>query len=197
MANDPEAGTAERLNELGHLAGGIGHHVINAFSAVVSNAEILRLTAGTPEAADPIQIADTIIQTSLEASSLARRLIDFTRPITSVGESRLDLQRVAEEAVEEWRARGVPGVEWVARAEPVPFVKGDASQLRAMLGHLFDNSIEAMRQGGGSVAISTGLDARGWVALEVRDTAGGMSAESRPAPSSPSTRPSRAISASG
>ena len=179
MAHDPSAATVERLNELGHLAGGIGHHVINAFSAVVSNAEILRLTAGTPDAADPIQVADTIIRTSVEASTVARRLIDFTRPITAVGESRLDLHRVVEEVVEAWRAEGRPGIEWVAKAEPVPSLKGDGPQLRAMLGHLILNSLEAMPQQGGSITITTGLDARGWVTLEVRDTAGGMAAESQ------------------
>jgi hypothetical protein len=28
----------EKLTDLGHLSGGVGHHVINAFSAIVSNA---------------------------------------------------------------------------------------------------------------------------------------------------------------
>src|SRR4051794_33373436 len=86
MASDTSADTIERLTGLGHLAGGIGHHVINAFSAIVSNAEILRLTAGEPDAADPLQLADTIIKTAVEASAVARRLIDYTRPITYIGE---------------------------------------------------------------------------------------------------------------
>lgn len=179
MAIDPAAETAERLTDLGHLAGGIGHHVINAFSAVVSNAEILRLTAGTPEAVDPIQVADTIIHTSVEASSVARRLIDFTRPITAIGESMLDLHQLVEAVVVEERAKGRHGIEWAAEAQPVPPIKGNPAQLRAMLGHLILNSLEAMPSAGGAITISTGLDSRGWVALEVRDTAGGMSAESQ------------------
>src|SRR4051794_32444328 len=40
----PDRGKAAvTVTELGHLASGVGHHVINAFAAVVSNAEILRL----------------------------------------------------------------------------------------------------------------------------------------------------------
>ena len=43
----------ERLNNLGHLSAGVGHHVINAFSAIVSNAELLRLNPPLPAAIDP------------------------------------------------------------------------------------------------------------------------------------------------
>ena len=37
-----EPDESERLKELGHLSAAVGHHVINAFSAVVSNAELIR-----------------------------------------------------------------------------------------------------------------------------------------------------------
>ncbi len=43
MAENVKPEAVERLNNLGHLASGVGHHVINAFSAIVSNAELLRL----------------------------------------------------------------------------------------------------------------------------------------------------------
>ncbi len=179
MAHDIAADTGERLLDLGHLSGGIGHHVINAFSAVVSNAEILRLTAGTPAAVDPVQVADTIIRTAVDAAAVARRLIDFTRPVTAIGEATVSLEQVVEGVIAEGRARELPGVSWEAQAMTVPRIKGDAEQLRSMLGHLILNSLEAMPESGGSITISTALDDRGWVCLEVRDTASGMSAESQ------------------
>src|ERR1700744_125217 len=80
--NDPDS-TIERLNNLGHLSAGVGHHVINAFSAIVSNAELLRLKPPIPAFIDPAMLADTIIRTALEASTVARRLIDYTRPVTT------------------------------------------------------------------------------------------------------------------
>ena len=43
-----EPDEAERLKELGHLSAAVGHHVINAFSAVVSNAELIRSHAKGP-----------------------------------------------------------------------------------------------------------------------------------------------------
>jgi len=57
MAHDEPAQALERLADLGHLSAGVGHHVINAFSAIVSNAEILRLSAQMPSSVDPMAIA--------------------------------------------------------------------------------------------------------------------------------------------
>src|SRR5690242_16770039 len=97
MAHDESPESAERLTDLGHLAAGIGHHVINAFSAIVSNAEILRLASQAKEPIDPETVADTIVKTAVEASSVARRLIDFTRPITTVGPNLVALDRLIED----------------------------------------------------------------------------------------------------
>ena len=177
MASDPSADTIERLTGLGHLASAIGHHVINAFSAIVSNAEILRLTAGEPDAADPIQTADTIIKSAVEASTVARRMIDYTRPITFIGEETVSLDALAALIVEEEREKERPGLEWHAEITPVPTIRGHADQLRSMFVHLFSNAIEAMPGAGGAITLAVGLDTRGWIALEVRDTGKGMAPE--------------------
>src|SRR3954468_11558704 len=84
MGNNEQDEAIERLNNLGHLAAGVGHHVINAFSAIVSNAELLRLNPPLISVADPSTLADTIVRTALDASTVARRLIDYTRPVTSI-----------------------------------------------------------------------------------------------------------------
>ena len=106
----------EKLTDLGHLSGGVGHHVINAFSAIVSNAELLRLKSPSKAGADPAALAETIIQTSLDAATVARRLIDFTRPLTTI-ESRdpagqivaLALDRLAEDSWPSRSRAGDPG----------------------------------------------------------------------------------------
>src|SRR3954453_11707171 len=83
MGNNEQDEAIERLNNLGHLSAGVGHHVINAFSAIVSNAELLRLKPPIPSVVDPGGLADTTARTSLDAATVARRLIDYTRPVTS------------------------------------------------------------------------------------------------------------------
>jgi signal transduction histidine kinase len=174
----PDRGKAvETVTELGHLASGVGHHVINAFSAVVSNAEILRLKLSVPDPPDPSVIADAIIRTSLEASAVARRLIDVTRPLTSVGAEELTLDRLIEAFVSSRPADPAGSVRWSADSSPVPPIAGNAGHLRTMLEHLTTNAVEAAGPGGVDVHLSTALDSRGWVTLEIRDTGRGMAPE--------------------
>ena len=166
--------STERLMDLAHLSSAIGHHVINAYSAIVSNAEILSLTANTSNPADPIAVADVIIRTAVDASGVARRLIDYTRPVTQTGKGTVALDELISEIVEEKRAGGRSPFSWVVEAGDVPEIRGDRDQLRAMLGNLVRNSEEAIAGSGGVITLSTSLDGRGWIALEVRDTGPGM-----------------------
>lgn len=177
--------TTERLNGLGHLSAGVGHHVINAFSAIVSNAELLRLNPPHPSVADPSALADTIVQTALEAATVARRLIDFTRPVTAIEPhqsasasepSTIALDRLAEEVIDEEKLNGRADVQWQKALATVPSIRGHAQQLRSMLRHLINNAYEAIPRGGSGalIALSTSTDARGWVVLELRDSGKGM-----------------------
>lgn len=166
-----------QLNALGQVAAGVGHHVINAFSAIVSNAEILRLTASMPDAADPVAVADLIVRTAIDASGVARRLIDLSRPATAHGEGLADMAAIVAALVEERRARSPAHVEWTALLAPVPPIHGHPAQLRSMLDHLATNAEEALRPGGGTIALSTAVDDRGWVVVEVKNDGVGMSPE--------------------
>jgi signal transduction histidine kinase len=181
MGNNDLDAAIERLNNLGHLSAGVGHHVINAFSAIVSNAELLRLNPPLPSVADPATLAEMIVKTALEASTVARRLIDFTRPVTSIDPnqaafepSTIALDRLAAEVVAEQRESGPPEIQWQTELSTIPTIQGHAIQLRAMLMHLIGNSYEAMPGRKGAIALSTSTDARGWVVLELRDSGLGM-----------------------
>jgi len=167
----------EALNDLGHLASGVGHHVINALSAIVSNAEILRLKLAMTAPVDPAALADMIISTALEAASVARRLIDYTRPITSIGEESVGLDRLVADYVESRRADWPDGVTWSTSLSPVPTIRGEAGHLRSMLDQFVANALESTVGPGLEMAFSTSLDSRGWVALEVRDSGQGMGPE--------------------
>src|SRR5262245_46648958 len=92
QARDQDAIAA--LPGLGHLASAVGHHVINAFSAIVSNAEVLRQLAQSPGSIDYQGAADTIIRSAVDASGVARRLIDYSRAPTAPGEASVALDRL-------------------------------------------------------------------------------------------------------
>lgn len=177
---------AERLKELGHLSAAVGHHVINAFSAVVSNAELIRSHSQGPnrDLGELTSMAAAIIENALGASHVPRRLIDFTRRFTSPGFDQkadpvvlIDLNELLRETAESQQAGGDPGVEWTLDLQPIPMIRGSASQIRSLLGYLIQNSREAMPRGRGKIAFSTQVDDRNWVILEVRDSGCGMTAE--------------------
>ncbi len=97
----------DRLIDLAHLSSAVGHYLINAFSASVSNAELIRSPA--THSGDPKEHADlatSIIETALTASQVARKLIDWARAAVALelrepdGEPRMvDLNQVIAEVV--------------------------------------------------------------------------------------------------
>jgi two-component system, NtrC family, sensor kinase len=181
MAGHETTDALERLINLGHLSSGVGHHVINGFSAIVSNAELLRLNPPVPSFADPKALADTIIKTALEAATVARRLIDYTRPVTSIEPARaafqpdtLELDKLVLDVIEAERATSRIGITWETDASPVPPIRGHETQLRSMLAHLLRNAREAIPPRGGTIGIGTSIDSRGWIVIELRDSGRGM-----------------------
>src|ERR1700684_95628 len=83
--NPPNSTDAETLNDLVYLCSSISHHVINAFSSIVSNAELIRAQAGgVSDPAELEQSGTAIVETALDASKVARKLIDWARRAASV-----------------------------------------------------------------------------------------------------------------
>lgn len=173
-----------RMIDLGHLSAGVGHHVINAFSAVVSNAELLRLDPPMPSLADPAILADTIIRTALEASTVARRLIDYIRPVTSIEPNQraglqpesLALDEFVTTYVERYESKGRPHIHWEMDLTPIRAIQSDPFQLRSMIDHFVDNAVESFAPQGGVIRLTTTTDRRGWNILEVQDNGKGMDA---------------------
>src|SRR5207237_1335821 len=119
---------AERLKELGHVAAAVGHSVINAFSAVVSNAELIRSHAKDPgcDVKELAALGAAIIENALSASHVPRRLIDWTRRVTSPGFDQagdppalIDLNQLIRETVESQRSMAGSRAEWVLSLNPI------------------------------------------------------------------------------
>jgi signal transduction histidine kinase len=103
------AGDDERLTELCHLTASVGHHLINAFSAVVSNAELLRSRgAAATDPAELESLARAIIGSALGAANVARRLIEHARRLAGIGTDQavrarqtVDLNQLIRELIEQ------------------------------------------------------------------------------------------------
>ena len=184
--NGVEPDEAERLKELGHLAAAVGHHVINAFSAVVSNAELIRSHAKSPncDLAELAALGSAIIENALGASHVPRRLIDWTRRFTSPGFDQtadpvvlLDLNELIRQTAELHQGPDGTGLRWVLNLNPIPMIRGSESQIRSMLGYLIQNAREAMPKGQGTMTVTTRVDPRNWVIMEIRDSGSGMTPE--------------------
>ena len=184
MVDDEEEVAIRRMIDVGHVSASVGHYLINAFSAVVSNAELLRLDPPMPSIADPVVIADTIIRASLDASTVARNLIDYLRPVTSIDPAQrpafqpdlLALDEFVGRYIEERQCKGGPSIQWELDLTPVGAIHADPTQLRTMLDHLVDNAVESFSPEGGVIRFSTTSDRRGWCVLEIQDDGQGMEA---------------------
>lgn len=193
---------ARKLGELAYLCSSVSHHVINAFSSIVSNAELIRAQSGG--SSDPTELersGTAIVDTALEASKVARKLIDWSRHAASIvgqtGSAELpavDLNRLIRERLEAEKNSAVGQIEWGLELGSIAPIPGDQGALSAMLGHLVQNAREALPDGVGSIEVSTSVDSRNWLVIAIRDTGCGMSPDVLKRATEPffSTKPDRA-----
>ena len=194
---------AKKLSELAYLCSSVSHHVINAFSSIVSNANSFARSAGGDSDATELERSGTaIVETALEASKVARKLIDWSRRAShDRGSDRtdaelpaVDLNQLIRERLEAEKSSAAGRVNWgldLGSISPIPVMP---SALSAMLGHLLQNAREALPDGVGTIDISTSVDSRNWLVIAIRDTGCGMSPEVLKRANEPffSTKPDRA-----
>src|SRR5271157_2517342 len=171
---------------LGHLSAAVGHLVINAFSTIVSQGEILRILNESP-VQQPREVAErieTLIRTALEASLVTRRLIelshdwtavDVDQPGSPVEEIRLD--QLLAEFVNAEKAELGPSASWILNLAPIPPVRGQVEPLLTMFRQFVRNAVESFPRGEGTITISSLTAPRNWLVVEIRDDGCGMSAE--------------------
>jgi nitrogen-specific signal transduction histidine kinase/ActR/RegA family two-component response regulator len=175
----------ERLRALGMMAGGIAHDFNNALTMVLGYGELL--LPWLREKASPRETAylDHMIDAAKDAATVVSRLRDFYRPAEN-NEVRVpvDLNAVVERVVSltspKWKGKcHADGVQIDVRMnlQDVPYVLGNASELREVLTNLIFNSVDAMPSGG-SILVSTHQAAEG-VVLSVTDTGSGMTESER------------------
>jgi PAS domain S-box-containing protein len=182
----------QKLESLGMLAGGIAHDFNNLLVGILSNADLALRGSDLPPrlrgVVEDIQLA------SLRASELTRQLLAYAGRNTLHFES-LSLPSLAREAASIIRSALAPGVTLELQLdEPLPPVRGDASQLTQVLMNLLTNAGDAVAEQGGSIRVRGGvmsaddprlargrvldaLDSGPHVWLSVRDDGVGMDEE--------------------
>ena len=166
----------DRERQLAHLASSVGHHVINAYSAIVSNAEILRYNTVEENSANLGSLTDVIINAAFQASAVARRMIDFTRPSTMPIDAVVDPMEIVRAAVEAQAPSTRGRVEWAVRPGPPREMPGDREQLEAMFSYLLLNAVEALPISGGTVTVRSMNERNDWATILIEDDGQGMDA---------------------
>jgi signal transduction histidine kinase/ActR/RegA family two-component response regulator len=182
---------AARMEATATLAAGVAHDFSNLMSGVMANCEVLRADVGDdPEALGSLE---TVVECATRASMLAQQLVAFARggryePAVVnlnelVGETlRLESHTLSPKVTVDRRL-----------AWDLQRIDADPTQLRQVISNLFRNAVEAIgTTESGRITVATwnvSADARPaaltdmpagpYVALMVRDTGPGISAETR------------------
>jgi GAF domain-containing protein/CheY-like chemotaxis protein len=170
---------AAKLRALGEMASGVAHDFNNILMAIVGRTQLLLRHV------DDAQLRrwlDGIERAALDGSESVRRIQEFTRVRRDQAFEAVDLNRVVEEALDvtqsRWRdepqSRGID-LQVATELEPVPFIGGDAAELREALTNLILNAVEAMPDGG-ILTVRTRAD-RDSVRVVVADTGIGLNEE--------------------
>ena len=165
----------ERLAAAGQTAAGFAHEVGTPLNLISGHVQLLQ-TNSPKESKDAERLQ--IITAQIERiERIVREMLDRTR----FGESEhlpLNLNELLQKtfgAIEPTLEENKVELK-IDLAENLPLISGDADRLQQVFLNLVNNALDAMRDGGGKLDISTTLNA-GKIVVEFADDGAGMSAE--------------------
>ncbi len=174
----------QKMESIARLAGGVAHDLNNLMTAVLGQAELLRLAL--PSDSPLADRADKIITSAMQASGLAQQLLAYARGgkyaprVINLNETVRDVIKLNERSIGH-------NVELEVDLEPDLWpIYADPSQMAQVVMNLIINAVEAMENGGrltvrtfnSSLDTPCGDISPGrYVILEVTDTGHGMDQE--------------------
>ena len=172
---------AEKLRALGEMASGVAHDFNNALAIILGNTQLLLYTTQDQDLKESLH---TIEKVARDSAQTVRRLQDFTRKKVHKEFYQLDVNAIIRDAIEitrpKWKdevqGRGA-SIEVVSDLGEVPWVDGNASELREVVTNLIFNAVEAMPKGG-KIEVKT-FQKKGGGCIRITDTGIGMVEEVR------------------
>lgn len=144
----------QKLESLGVLAGGIAHDFNNILLAILGNAELalMRLVPESPARSNLLQIE----KAAQRAADLAQQMLAYSGRGHFVIE-RLDINAMITEMSQILEVSiSKKAAMRVNLADNLPLFEGDATQIRQILMNLVINASDAIGDGNGVIAITTG-----------------------------------------
>jgi two-component system NtrC family sensor kinase len=171
---------AETLSSLGQMISGVAHELNNPLASIIWYAQLIRGTASGDEKL--VRRLEVLGREADRCRKIVENLLSFVRrrePERTVLSLNLVVERVVALLAYQLRVDGVR-IE-LELSQELPPVEGDAHQLEQMLVNLLTNAAHAIRESceSGSVTLSTRVEERDSVVLEIRDTGPGVPQELR------------------
>lgn len=173
---------AEKLRALGEMASGVAHDFNNVLAVILGNIQLLvhqldRLSLD--EIREQLKIIE---RSSKDGAETVRRIQEFTGVRRDKEFVSLPINDIIKEVTtitqprwkDQAQAKGVQ-ITLTTQLQDVPFIFGNASELREVLLNMIFNALDAMPQGG-KITISTFAHTN-WVEVRVTDTGVGMTEE--------------------
>lgn len=164
----------DRLATIGHLAAGVAHEINEPLGGILGFAQLAKKLPGVPERV--VQDLDKIIQASLHAREIVRKLMLFARQ-SPPSRSWVRINDIVDESLGLLGSRLTEcGVKVVRDLDPAcPAVFADSVQLNQVVVNLCVNALQAMPKGG-MVTVRTRRSAA-LISIIVEDTGTGIPAE--------------------
>ncbi len=168
---------AEKMAEIGILAGSVAHEINNPLGGILAYAQIL--LSEIPSQNSMVEDIKAIEAAALRSKQIVENLLYFSRVSKEEDWEFLDIQKSIEKALSliEINARH-RNLNLVKQFEPVPKIYGDFNQLVQVFLNIFQNSLQAIFDRGqkeGNLEISTHfLKDENKVCVQVQDSGVGI-----------------------
>ena len=175
----------ERLRAVGQMASGIAHDFNNSLTPIMSYSELLLDRPGRLNPEQTERYMKVIHTAARDAAAVVKRLRELYRERAEAApDAAVDVVACVEEAIAltqpRWKSQALATGSTInvqTQIEGMPYVAGDAGEIREVLTNLIFNAVDAMPRGG---TITVRACAEGDVIrLEVQDTGIGMTEDVR------------------
>jgi len=133
---------AEKLATIGTLAGGIAHEINNPLTAVLTNAQMLKMTAAT----DDTETLDLIEEGAKRCQIIVQKLLKYARKTSLEKLISMDMNRVIESSISMLAYQfHQDNVTLLTRLGPVQPVFGIPNEIEQVMTNLLLNARDAVR----------------------------------------------------
>ena len=168
----------EKLAAVGQLAAGVAHEINNPLGGILAFTQLMMRDADR-SASDHETLKD-IEHAALRCKRIVESLLKFSRRAPT-GKVDFDVNRAVEDAVVLFRPqlKSRPHATFRQKLWPEPLhLSGDPNQIEQVVLNLLVNALQALKNGAGTVCLSTRL-AEGRIQVRVEDDGAGIQPEHR------------------